>query len=60
MVTENEFHEILEKKGMVEQCRQIWWKQWKQYQSEFGGSREVLENLVTAVIEKGCKAPCGL
>jgi len=60
MVSESEFHEILEKKGIVEQRRKIWWKQWEQYQSEFGGNRETLESLVTIVIEKGCKAPCSL
>ncbi|OHA49573.1 MAG: hypothetical protein A2Z62_00765 [Candidatus Terrybacteria bacterium RIFCSPLOWO2_02_42_20] len=60
MVLENEFHEILEKKGMVEQCRQIWWKQWKTHQDKFGGSREALENLVIAAIKNGCKAPCSL
>ena len=26
MVSEKEFNEILEKKGLVEDCRNIWWK----------------------------------
>lgn len=59
MVSEKEFDEILKKKGMVEQCRKIWWIQWESYQAKFGGNIELLENTVTAVIEKGCRAPCG-
>ena len=60
MVSEKEFNEILEKKGLVENCRNIWWKHWEPYQAKFGGSKELLERLVTEVTEKGCKAPCGL
>ena len=60
MVSESEFDEILKKKGMVENCRKVWWKQWEQHQARFGGSREALENLVTAAIKNGCQAPCGL
>lgn len=60
MVTEKEFDEILKEKGLMEQCRKIWWKRWEQYQAKFGGDKESLEKLVTTVIEKGCKAPCGL
>lgn len=59
MVSENEFHEILEKKGFVEQCRKLWWKHWDQYQVKFGGDKETLEIIVSAAVEKGCQAPCG-
>ena len=59
-ISENEFHKILKKKGMVEQCRTLWWKQWKPYQDKHGGNRETLENLVAAAIKNGCQAPCGL
>ena len=55
-----DFEEVLKKKGMVENCRNIWWKHWEPYQAKFGGSKELLERLVTEVTEKGCKAPCGL
>ena len=55
-----DFEEVLKKKGMVENCRNIWWKHWEPYQAKFGGSKELLEILVTEVTEKGCKAPCGL
>ena len=60
MVSEKEFHEILEKRGLVENCRRIWWKHWNKYQIEFGGDKELLEVLVTAAIKNGCQAPCGL
>lgn len=60
MISEEEFHEILKKKGMVERCRKIWWNQWEPYQIKFGGEKDLLENLIMAVTEKGCKAPCGL
>jgi len=57
MISENEFHEILKKKGMVEQCRILWWKS---CQVKFGGTKEELENLITAAIKNGCRAPCSL
>lgn len=60
MVSEKDFDEILKKKGLVEQCRKIWWKHWNLHQAKFGGDKELLENIVTAVIKNGCKAPCGL
>lgn len=60
MVSEKEFDEILKRKGVTEQCRKLWWKHWKPYQDKVGGDKESLENFVTAVIEKGCQAPCGL
>ena len=60
MVSEEEFNKILEEKGLVEDCRKIWWGQWDKHQLKFGGDKESLKNLVTAVIKKGCKAPCGL
>ena len=53
-----DFEEVLKKKGMVENCRNIWWKHWEPYQAKFGGSKELLERLVTEVTEKGCKASC--
>lgn len=60
MVSENEFHEILEEKKLMEQCRKVWWEHWKPYQAKFGGSKEALEELVTAAKKNGCKVPCGL
>ena len=60
MVAENESHEILKKKGMIEQCRKLWWKHREPYQVKYGGDKKLLENLVTVVIENGCKASCGL
>ena len=58
MISENEFDEILKKKGIIEKCRKLWWEQWKPYQAEFGGNEELLENLITIVIKKGCQAHC--
>ncbi len=60
MVTEEEFHEILKKKGLVEECRKLWWKHWKQYPAKSDKSKELLENLVEAAVKNGCRAPCGL
>ena len=60
MVSEKDFDEILKKKGLHEQCRQIWWRHWDKYQFKFGGSRELLESIVDAAIKNGCKAPCVL
>lgn len=60
MVSEKEFHKILEGKGVIKNCRDIWWEHWNQHQIKFGGSIEALENLVSAAVKNGCKAPCGL
>ena len=29
MISEKEFDEILKKKGIIEECRKLWWKHWK-------------------------------
>ena len=50
-----DFEEVLKKRGMVENCRNIWWKHWEPYQAKFGGNKELLERLVTEVTEKAVK-----
>lgn len=60
MVSEKEFDEILEKMGVVEQCRRLWWKSLASYQPKFNIDKDSLKNLVIAVTKNGCKAPCGL
>ena len=57
-ISEDDFHKILWKKGLLEECRKIYWKHWNLYQIKHGGDKESLENFITAVIEKGCKASC--
>ena len=46
-----DFEKILKKKEWLKTVN-IWWEHWEPYQVKFGGSKELLEILVTEVTER--------